>query len=152
MASGVDDAASARSAPEQLIFATAAARDHHKSPRRRAEGQTPGPGIAARQLAQGLGASLRRGERNGHDVFFISYERQRIVTKLQVRAPGCRHANRGAPMASTPNTPKSAGSTPKSTKGTKREREQPPLAAGRTPTADLRPIYLRPPEAKLPKA
>ena len=47
MASGVDDAASARSAPEQLIFATAAARDHHKSPRRRAEGQTPGPGIAA---------------------------------------------------------------------------------------------------------
>ncbi len=26
------------------------------------------------------------------------------------------------------------------------------LAAGRTPTADLRPIYLRPPEAKLPKA
>ena len=36
-------------------------------------------------------------------------------------------------MASTPNTPKSAGSTPKSTKGTKREREQPPLAAGRTP-------------------
>lgn len=33
---------------------------------------------------------------------------------------------------STPNTPKSAASTPKSTKGTKRERE-PPLAAGRTP-------------------
>ena len=40
MASGVDDAASARSAPEQLIFATAAARDHHKSPRR-----TPLPGM-----------------------------------------------------------------------------------------------------------
>ena len=63
MASGVDDAASARSAPEQLIFATAAARDHHKSPRRRAEGQTPGPGIAAaRQLAQGLVVQVfRRG-------------------------------------------------------------------------------------------
>ena len=52
MARGVDDAASARSAPEQLIFATAAARDHHKSPRRRAEGQTPGPGIAAAPAGQ----------------------------------------------------------------------------------------------------
>ena len=70
MASGVDDAASARSAPEQLIFATAAARDHHKSPRRRAEGQTPGLGIAGpRQLAKDSGASLRRGERNGHHTF-----------------------------------------------------------------------------------
>ena len=57
MASGVDDAASARSAPEQLIFATAAARDHHKSPRRRAEGQTPGPGIAAAPAGQGLRVS-----------------------------------------------------------------------------------------------
>jgi hypothetical protein len=36
MARGVDEAASARSAPEQLIVATAAARDHHQSggPRR----------------------------------------------------------------------------------------------------------------------
>ena len=75
MASGVDDAASARSAPEQLIFATAAARDHHKSPRRRAEGQTPGPGIAAAPAGPGLsGASLRRGERNGHPSFSVSDE------------------------------------------------------------------------------
>ena len=61
MARGVDDAASARSAPEQLIFATAAARDHHKSPRRRAEGQTPGPGIAAPPPA-GQDASFGAGE------------------------------------------------------------------------------------------